>query len=173
MSGFEIKLDDGISQSLQQIITNMAHPAELFEGIGADLAAEVKMGFHEGRSPYGDTWDPPKFRAGQPLRDSGRLANSITYNADDSGVEVGTNVCYAATHQFGATIRATGNAGTNACGPRKGAPFLVFKIGDKKVFAKQVTIPARPFLPTPERGMPAAWLDLIRDRVARQMEVDG
>ncbi|HPL75678.1 MAG TPA: phage virion morphogenesis protein [Candidatus Sumerlaeota bacterium] len=35
------------------------------------------------------------------LMDSGRLANSITFEANDKQVEIGTNLVYAATHQFG------------------------------------------------------------------------
>ena len=35
------------------------------------------------------------------LTDSSRLRNSITYQEMQNGVKVGTNVIYAATHQFG------------------------------------------------------------------------
>ena len=34
------------------------------------------------------------------LMDSGRLANSITFDATERRVEIGTNLVYAATHQF-------------------------------------------------------------------------
>lgn len=51
----------------------------------------------------------------------------------------------AAVHQFGATIRPVAS------------PFLVFKPKGFKhpIFARQVTISARPFLPT--EGLPEEW----------------
>ena len=48
--------------------------------------------------------------------------------------EVGTNVIYAAIQEFGGTIT-----------PKNG-PFLVFMIDGELVFARQVTIPARPYM---------------------------
>jgi phage gpG-like protein len=47
---------------------------------------------------------------------------------------IGTDLIYAATHEFGATIK-----------PRQ-APMLAWKEGDTWHFAHEVTIPARPFL---------------------------
>jgi phage gpG-like protein len=93
--------------------------------------------------------------AGQPLRDTGRLNRSITSKADGQGVTVGTNVKYAPTHQFGAIIR-----------PKNPSKFLVFPGPDgEKIFAKKVTIPARPFLPlrrnTAVVALPPAWSVLV------------
>ncbi len=48
---------------------------------------------------------------------------------------VGTDVKYAAVHEFGAIIR-----------PKKEGGRLVFRIGDSLIFAKQVEIPQRPFM---------------------------
>lgn len=170
--GFDITVDDGASKPLRDVIAKVTHPAPIFDAVGADLEAQVQIGFVAGHDPYGTPWAQPKFRPGQPLRDTGRLMASITHNADDRGLEVGTNVCYAPIHQFGGTISAQpGNAGSSSCGPRKGAPFLVFKAGGQTVRAKSVTIPARPFLPTAERGMPDTWWDMVRDRVAAELGV--
>ena len=80
-------------------------------------------------------------RQGQPLRDTGRLRGSISPAADASGVTVGTNINYAAVHQFGATIK-----------PKKAGGRLVFPGAGKMIFARQVTIPARPFLPLDGNG---------------------
>jgi len=63
---------------------------------------------------------------------SGLLRASLTSNADGGGVEVGTNRIYAAVQQFGAEIHA------------KDGGLLVF--GNGTMFARKVTIPARPFL---------------------------
>lgn len=48
--------------------------------------------------------------------------------------EVGTNLIYAAIHEFGGVIR-----------PING-PFLVFEIDGQVIRARKVTIPARPYM---------------------------
>lgn len=72
-----------------------------YEGIGASLKDNIRLGFADSMSPYGDAWLPLKYRVGQPLVDTGRLRDSITHQSSDDGVSVGTNVVYAAIHQFG------------------------------------------------------------------------
>ena len=62
----------------------------------------------------------------QILRDTGRLASGITYKVVGGSVELGTNVVYAGTHQYGAKKGGYGRT-------RKGGPI---PWGD---------IPARPF----------------------------
>ena len=59
---------------------------------------------------------------------------SIVHRFGKDFVEWGTNVLYAAIHQLGGTIRP------------KTAKRLRFTIGDQVVFARQVTIPPRPFV---------------------------
>lgn len=91
---------------------------------------------------------------GQPLRDTGRLNRSIVSQSDADGVTVGTNVKYARVHQFGATIK-----------PRK-KPFLVFPgPSGQMIFAKRVTIPARPFMPLRKGAevvaLPPPWSVLV------------
>lgn len=71
---------------------------------------------------------------------TGRLKSSINGTSQMVGNivtgKIGTNVVYAPIHEFGGVIRA------------KNSPYLRFKIGDRWVSKKQVTIPARPFLRT-------------------------
>ena len=69
------------------------------------------------------------------LTDTARLRDSIDYAATPTKVMVGSNLPYARIHQYGGTIR-----------PKK-AKRLIFKgPGGEKIVAKQVTIPARPYL---------------------------
>lgn len=67
-------------------------------------------------------------------RVSGDLARSVNYKVKGNRVVIGSNLPYAGVHEKGATIRA------------KNAPYLVFRIGKRWISAKEVTIPARPFL---------------------------
>lgn len=96
----------------------------------------VDEGFAEGTAPDGKPWAPLISRDGQPLRDTRRLQSSFTYSTTPSRFELGTNVEYAATHQFGAEIRP------------KTAKRLRFSVRGETRFARKVVIPARPMLPS-------------------------
>jgi phage gpG-like protein len=68
-------------------------------------------------------------------RVTGTLAKSITYSQpNDFTSTIGTNVRYAAIHEFGGTIK-----------PKNGS-FLSFKIKDRWVHVREVHMPARPYL---------------------------
>lgn len=86
---------------------------------------------------------------GQPLVDKGILRRSITAIPTTDGVTVGTNLIYARTHQFGATIL-----------PKK-APRLVFPgPAGELIFSRRVKVPARPFMPINIAGqidLPPTW----------------
>lgn len=70
-------------------------------------------------------------------RVSGDLARSVTYRVQGSKVIIGTNLAYARIHELGGTIK-----------PVK-AKRLVFRLaGGEFRSAKEVKIPARPFLRT-------------------------
>lgn len=114
-------------------------------GLNQTLAEDTRTStldrFKAGVSPDGRKWTPSaraENEGGQTLIRKGTLRNSIHSQADASGFAVGTNVKYAAEHQFGdeRTIRA-----------RK-KPYLCFKVGGQWVKKKAVTIriPSRPYL---------------------------
>lgn len=121
--------------------------------INAALAESVREStlerFWQGKGPDGRCWRTSIRAAqegGQTLVKTAQLRNSIHSYSDASGFAVGTNVIYAATHQFGEpgrTIRAR----------RKKA--LRFQINGRWVSKKQVrvSIPARPFLGLSEDDM--------------------
>ncbi|MDR1350732.1 MAG: phage virion morphogenesis protein [Zoogloeaceae bacterium] len=92
----------------------------------------------------------------RPLIDTGDLSRSIRYQVSDGGASVliGTNREYAATHQFGATIRP------------KTKKALAVPIEDGSLrLVKKVTIPARPFL-----GMSADDKVTVLDILQRFLE---
>ena len=154
MTGMSLEIQDrGAGVALRRAVETLENPLDVFSEIGNDLAEMARLRFVMGESPYGEAWEPLKTRQGQPLRDTGRLMNSITHDEGGDYIEVGTNVKYAAVHQFGATIRP------------KRRKFLVFKPkgASNPIFAREVTIPARPFLPTGD--LPGDWLDVIISRV--------
>ena len=84
----------------------------------------------------------------KPLNASAQLRDSITYHADGTGVTIGTNKIYAATHQFGAHGRVI-QARNKKC--------LAFPYGGKVLLVRRVkvTIPARPFLVVQDEDLAA------------------
>jgi phage virion morphogenesis protein len=134
----------------------------LMDRIGAALAASTQLRFEDQQSPAGVPWRRSARAAsvgGQTLVDTGRLRASITHRPARDRVEVGTNVLYAGTHQFGATIRAKTSRG------------LVFRVGETWRTAREVTIPPRPFLGLDEADreeIAAISTEWLRQRAQRQ-----
>lgn len=179
---------EGAEKKLQGLIDS-GKSAQMYSSVGAGLKSLIDLGFKMSRDPWGKAWAPLKFRAprrsddggklsrtgrqqaganrtgkaGQPLRDTGRLQRSITYRAESDGLTVGTNIraksgaSIPAVHQFGATIR-----------PKKGK-FLVFPgPNGNLIFAKKVVIPRRAFLPLDQSGavaLPPSWSAAIIARI--------
>lgn len=120
---------------------------------------QVQMGFRTSTAPDGTPWPPLKVRVGKPLRDTGRLGNSFSARATATGIEVGTNVDdkIVVTHQEGRTIRPV-----NAKRLRFQVPGAIGKRGRRGpgtwAFAKEVTVPARPMVPT-NGELPPKWMD--------------
>lgn len=142
----EIRVDDAeVRRALQAMARRVRDTTPAMAAVARALKAQVDLGFRGGRDPYGTPWAPLRSREGQPLRKTGRLQRSIRARHSRDEAVVGTNLAYARVHQFGAVIR-----------PRR-AKVLRFRVGKQWVSKRQVTIPARPFLPDPERGLPEAW----------------
>ena len=118
-------------------------PAGMMRAIGAALVETTHQRFERGRDPQGSPWKPWSrgYAAITESRSilrgrsgSGGLMGSVTFKVEGRGVRVGSNKIYAGVHQFGATIVP------------KNKKALVFHLGERLVFAKKVTIPARPYL---------------------------
>lgn len=122
---------------------------ELAQRCGAAAMKTTADCFRSSQDPYGTPWKPLAMRAGKPLLDTGRLRGSIASQPGNGTFRLVAPVTYAPTHQFGATIRAVR------------AKSLMWKVRGRKgmFFAKEVTIPARPFFPDPARGIPAPMRD--------------
>lgn len=134
----------------------------LFDAIGMALVDSTQNRFETETDPTGNPW-PASWRktmsGGRTLTDTAALVQSITYEATDSSVAVGTNLIYAAIHQLGGTIRAKTTKGLRFRGPGNG----------DWVNKSEVTIPQRAFLGLDSddeneiRALCADWLGAIDD----------
>lgn len=87
-----------------------------------------------GPAPDGSAW-APNIEGRRPiLHRSGALARSIDYAVSGMQAIIGSGLVYAAIHQFGGTIVP------------KSADRLAFRIGNRQIFARKVTMPARPYI---------------------------
>jgi phage gpG-like protein len=123
---------------LDDLRRKLSDLTDLHDEVGMYLVSSTQQRFEDGQAPNGAYWLPSERSSkdgGQPLSDRRHLYDSITYNADRDGVEHGSQMIYAAVHQFGALIM-----------PKDPGGYLVFRAGDGFVKVKSVTIPARPYL---------------------------
>lgn len=159
MAGIEVEVK-GLKEALQHL-RDTQQARGLGNLVGNVIVRGVKRTFERGQDPdTGEKWKPIKNRHGQPLRDLGRLMRSIHYEKTGDGfdtkVSVGTNLIYAATHQFGDPHRVPVNA-----------KRLVFQVMGVTVFAKKVSIPRRKYLPETDQGLFRATNGLLAPAVEK------
>lgn len=146
-----VKVQADISQvqaRLKKIASTGGSIQPALEAFGSVVLNRIRLGFRMGRSPWGQAWAPLKFRQGRPLLDTKGLRDSITMRVEPTQVLIGTNKVQARVQHFGATIR-----------PKNGTA-LVFPGPGGLVFARQVTVPARPFMPinrADQADLPPQW----------------
>ena len=134
--------------AVKKILANAALDAEdrgrLLQSVGVEMETQTRVRFDTQRSPEGDTWKALAQRtaeyyigAGMGHRSilvgTGMLRDSVTSEVESGAWSalVGATMEYAATHQFGATIR-----------PKTAKALAVPGYG----MLRKVTIPARPYL---------------------------
>ncbi len=126
--------------------------------------------FKQSHDPYGNPWAPLTSRTGNPLLDTGtNLRDSLGPVSTPEGFTVSTAFIGAPVHQYGATIRpkhAKALAFRTRGKPSKSNPRG--KVSDL-VFAGEVTIPRRQFMPEGDvgpiwkKGLEDAADDAMRD----------
>lgn len=142
MSSISVRLERDTDELLAKLRSmKNVDKAGVMNAIAEGLRTSTIERFGRQETPEGTKWQP-SIRAtqkdGKSLILSSALRTSIKAESDSTGAAIGTNLVYAATHQFGdeRTIRA------------KNSKYLRFQIGDKwvNVPSVSVNIPARPFL---------------------------
>jgi len=135
--GVKIEIDKHDLAAINALVTGLSDfdAAPLVEEIVQHGENQTRKRIESGGpGPDGTKWPPNKegtpilFRTGRHLHDS------IASTSSGTSGEWGAAWEFAHVHQEGAVITP------------KSAGRLVFMLGDKRVFAKMVTIPARPFV---------------------------
>jgi phage virion morphogenesis protein len=87
--------------ALLNVTTRLQQHRKLMHRIGRAVHSDTLLRFRAAKAPDGTPWLPLKTRQGKPLRDTGRLQRSITWEATDTQATIGTNVVYARAHNQG------------------------------------------------------------------------
>jgi phage virion morphogenesis protein len=149
--------DDAVRQAFAGLAAAGGDLSDVMRDIGQQIVTNTLLRFEQGKGPGGVPWKKSRRvenGGGQTLVKSGILRTSIHAQASASDVIVGTNIRYAAIHQFGGTISA------------KTKKLLRFKAGDRWISKKSVRIPARPFLGL-DADDRADILDIATDHLRR------
>ena len=150
----EVKIDDKevkwLFDRLQYRVKNME---PVLKKIGMELRSEWELHWKKEEDPYGSKWAPlsditkARRKGEEPykiLRDSGRLQRNFNVEATPDSVEIGTNIIYAATHQFGAKKGKFGRT-------KRGAPIPWGNIPQRRLL--------------PDKGLPSSDWEMVRRKL--------
>jgi len=153
--GLSIKVTkNDLTPDLNRKLRAVSNPAPIWKAVGTQLVSLTKRAFRDSTLRQ-TAWPAKSDGSASNLIYKGVLLSSIRITAVDTrGVTIGSDRPYAAIHQLGGVIR-----------PKK-KKCLVFTIGGKTIFARQVTIPARPFFPfTPDGQLASVAREPVREIV--------
>ena len=125
-----------LGRALRQAARASLRPLTAGLAAAGESATRARIS-QDGPGPEGEAWDPRHDLdpSTTPLLSrEGSLVDSLVSTARRHQARWGSNLVYARIHQLGGVIR-----------PRR-ATALHFLLGDTPVFARRVTMPARPYL---------------------------
>ena len=127
----DVRIDNisEIQNQLKRLEDGVENRYMLMRRLSETMHTAVKLNFKKGGRPK---WLGLKYRAGKPLSDSGRLKDSFSTLSDNDTALVGTNIVYAAIHNFG------GMAGRNRKVRIPQREFLTLTDDDKQALMDDV-----------------------------------
>ena len=127
----EVRIDNisEIQNQLKRLEDGVENRYLLMRRLSETMHTAVKLNFRYAGRPK---WLGLKYRAGKPLTDTGRLKDSFSTMYDNDTALVGTNIIYAAIHNFG------GQAGRNRKVRIPQREFLTLTDDDKQALMDDV-----------------------------------
>lgn len=149
--------DDSVLAHLGMLLGRVENPEPMYRDIGQALITSTHHRWDRGVAPDGSPWPPSLRVIADPSKKtlilSTRLYRSVTANASPTGVEVGTNVIYAAIHQLGGVISKAARTAVLHFKTNKrtgvsrfAKPSKADRARKATIGAHTITMPARPFL---------------------------
>ncbi|MFN7400563.1 MAG: phage virion morphogenesis protein [Sandaracinobacter sp.] len=123
---------DELTAGINRALAASSDFSDPMRAIASMLENGVRERFEDGEDPQGKPWVPSqraREQGGRTLVDTAALLSSIASASDAFSAVVGTNLVYAAIHQFGGQIRGRqSRSSQNVPKPRAmpARPFLGF-----------------------------------------------
>lgn len=141
---FQITRDE-LSAGINRALAASEDFTPAMREIAGMMEFAVRERFERGEDPSGKPWQPSQRaleQGGKTLSDTAALLSSVASDSDRFSAVVGTNLIYAAIHQFGGEqqVPAHQRTVTSVFGRKLPAPAT------QSVRAHSRTMPARPFL---------------------------
>lgn len=146
MIKFEVD-DRAVIEALRDLQRKADNMLPAMDAIGAEITENVRLGFTVSEDPWGARWAPLKRRQGQPLRDTGKLMNSINHRAQADSVVIGP--------------------------ADKAEKALLHQFGSRKASGRGSGVPARPYMPirNGQVDLPEDWSRSIIDILTAHLEL--
>jgi len=132
MSGVKIKIGFADLQALdikiEALMGRLRDTESLMDEIGSYAATAARRRFETNIGPDDEEWTPSGralAQSGRTLVDRGHLRDSVTHLASPTEAVIGSNVVYAAIHQFG------GKAGRGLKTTMPSRPYLGLSVEDE------------------------------------------
>ncbi len=164
MPGTSLIIDDELTPVITAIGLSISHPGALTAEIAAYLLTSTQRRFERQVDPDGKRWQALARRTsmkkvrgrrrgtGNILRLSNHLYDTLVHTSDDRSAEVGSNVEYAAIHQYGGEIQQYARS-QRASFKKIRKRYRFVRPGTKGAVDRNITIgehsiriPARPYL---------------------------
>ncbi|TBV76870.1 phage virion morphogenesis protein [Pseudoxanthomonas winnipegensis] len=156
--------DTRVTQWLARLRESGRNPRPALVAIGRYGKTSTQLRFRRQVDPAGRRWWPSlraRKQGGQTLRDTNRLFQSITWSVGPGYAEWGTNVAYAAAHNFGVRKMVTvGAHQRNMKGVTRTGRAWAKRV-QVRSFVRLMFLPRRQFL-----GFNQADRDTIREILA-------
>lgn len=89
-----------LKERLQKMRNNLTNASPTMAKVAILMHKDIMNHFSKTESDTG-SWAPLKYRKGKPLQDTGRLRLNIKPNNTKDTASVGSDLVYAATHNYG------------------------------------------------------------------------
>lgn len=145
-----------------RVLTSAGFKTELAQVLGAAAVFQVAYEFRSSKDPYGNRWEPLRYRKGKPLLKTGRMSTAVTTSPTANGFRLRIATVYAPVHQYGGHVAPHSrikpqvmwhNPKTGRLVARTTKLTLVHESTSKhRTYGKGITIPRRQMLPEADTG---------------------
>lgn len=150
--GVSLEGSEKIAALLSDLEKRAVNLTPAMKSIGSHVVSVALMSFRKEQTPWGAAWPKSgraKKKKGKTLADTGRLKASISRDVNANGVRIstGSNVRYAAIHQFGFSGPVIIKSHIRKITKAFGKPLANTRWADIKAHSRKMFMVDRPYMP--------------------------